>query len=149
MRPMGRMARSPQRYLALAAMLALAAGAAFLAFVWWVLLDTGLNGYESKPADWLVLAAAVLGLAATLAVVAGLLVGSPAFTVSGVALQASCAVALFLVWPATDAVGDQGARFVFLVPLAVGVADVLAVSSAMRADVRTPRPAAPRPRAQG
>ena len=87
------MPRSPQRVLALVAMLVIVPGAAPLVLIG-ALVTAGTDTHVPTQIDGVFFAVALVGLAATLGAVVGLAIGSRRGTIGAVLIQASCAVAV-------------------------------------------------------
>lgn len=140
MRRVGRMARSPQRYVALVAMLALAVAVGFGVLITWFVLASGDDDGIAGAGEWQAIAALLAGLAATLAAIAGLTVGSRSLAAVAVLAQAGVAAWIAVLLYAEDWVDGEDAVLLVLAFGAVVVADLLALSAVVMPPQPVPEP---------
>jgi hypothetical protein len=123
------MARSPQRVVALVAMVVLAPLSGLLVLWAWLFVEAPFDTSEETPVDWLFAVAAAAGFASTLAALAGLTAGSPRLTRAAAGVQAGAATWFLALEAAGFRIGDDDSPFI-LALVGVLIVDVVAFRAA-------------------
>jgi hypothetical protein len=123
------MARSPQRFVALAAMVVLALFSALLVLWGWLFVAAPFDTSEETPLAWLFAAPAAVGFASTLAALVGLTTGSRRLTVAAAVVQAAAATWFLAMEAAGVRIGADDSEFIAAL-LGVIVVDLLALWAA-------------------
>ncbi len=135
------MARSPQRFVALAAMVVLAPFSALLVLWGWLFVAAPFDTSEESPLAWLFAAPAAVGFASTLAALAGLTSGSRRLTAAAAIVQAAAATWFLAMEAAGVRIGADDSEFIAAL-LGVIAVDLLALRAAKLRG--SPHPRSPR-----
>lgn len=123
-----RMASTPQRFIAIVAMLVIALGAAWLVLVSWLSTAGVYENNQDSSDSGLYLVASLVGLGATIGVIAGLWRRSRILTALAVLVQAASVVFVLLVMATSEQrLGEEDREFIFIL---VGVLAVDVVAGA-------------------